>query len=476
MAKKKDGDEARSNLLTAAMGVVPAPEREAWDHGWAYEDYRRSERAAISGSDGPVALIAEALSAWELAYIALSRDRSVRARWNDDEIGGLLASLVVAASERAVEVREQFLESALHRFRSGGPAFITQLVANVSWTSPPISLGDVLLGEASESIFELADSVASGRAVASAEERRLWLETRVQPRLQQLRVPPVAICCWTGGQAEKGVAEADQQIRDVLNLPLMLERDLKERKVHRRGEVNRPGVRGLRLDRGAVESAMQSGELGLELAAFPLIRNDVFSGASTVHWYSAEPLPLDDLYQQQYLRQAVERSLRDGPVGRRLRVASRWFAEAHYTTEKDDAALALGVCLDALLGGARALPGSAMGDRVAMLLTEPSERKSTRKFYMDFYGIRSSVAHGGQSSKLDGAALNTGFALAHQLAWRLLDFDVVFAPSSEAQVDEIFDDLRMGISTWPSGSAADRQTRRKDARPGPPDGRRLMNE
>lgn len=128
MAKKKDGDEARSNLLIAALGVVPTPEREAWDHGWAYEDYRRSERAAISGSDGPVTLTPEALSAWELAHVSLSRERSVRSRWDEDEIGGLLASLVVTASERAVELRKQFLESALQRFRSAGPAFITQLV------------------------------------------------------------------------------------------------------------------------------------------------------------------------------------------------------------------------------------------------------------------------------------------------------------------------------------------------------------
>lgn len=91
-----------------------------------------------------------------------------------------------------------------------------------------------------------------------------------------------------------------------------------------------------------------------------------------------------------------------------------------------------------------------MGDRVAMLLPEPSERKKTRKLYMDFYGIRSSVAHGAHSSKLDGTALDTGFALAHQLARILLELEDLFAPSSEAQVDEIFDDLRMGIAFWPS--------------------------
>jgi len=251
------------------------------------------------------------------------------------------------------------------------------------------------------------------------------------------------------GQAELAIEQAERSIREVVDLPLLLERDLRGRKIYRRGDVNRPGIRGLTLDRGAVEVGLREGVLGLELASFPLVQTEVFRSAASVLWYNADPLPLRELYEQPGLLDAVGRALVDTPIARRMRVGARWFAEAHYTSAPDDAALALGVCLDALLGGKRALPGSAMGDRVALLTAAPSKRRSARKAYMDFYGIRSSVAHGGRSTKLDADALTEAFGLAHTIAWRLLDLEDVFQPVSDDAVDEVFDDLRLGIRTWP---------------------------
>ena len=444
-------DAVLASLMHAASGVIPAPGREPWEYGWAFDDYRRSERAALPGPDGPVCFTAEALASWEAALERLSKEGAVRLRWEDEEVGGLVASLTVAASAHADEERRRFLTSALERFRSAGPAFVTQLISNVSWSGSPVQLGDVVVGAASEALFEAAEEAAAGRSVIKPAERRRWIETQIEPRLKALETPPTAICCWTTAQLAKGIKEAERRLRDVVDLPLMLERDLRRHELFRRGDANRPGVRGVSLDRGAVESGLRRSALSLELVAFPLIHNDVLSGSSPVQWHGTEPMPLGLLYQQPYLREAVERCLSDKPIGRRLRVAARWFSEAHYANGSDDAALALGVCLDALLGGERALPGSAMGDRAALLTRDPSERRATRKSYLEFYGIRSSVAHGGRSGKLNGDALSAAFALANAMAWRLLDFENVFAPESDAQVDELFDDLRMGIVEWQVG-------------------------
>lgn len=434
-------------LAVAAGGVVPAPGREPWENGWSIEEYRRSDRAALRGSQGPVCLTAEALTTWERAQEELWKNRSVRARWSESERWGLIASLTVATSERDPEERLAFLSAMVSDFCSGGPAFVAQMVSNVRWTAEPTQIGDVVIGRATDDLFAKVEEVGHGRAVVGDYVRGQWMDNYVTPRVEPLGHEPVVCCCWTVGQEAKAIDEADRQLREIFDLPLLLERDLASWKIYRGATVNRPGVRGLAIDRGAVEEGLKESPLALELAAFPMICNAVMS-ASPVHWYSADPLPLSDLYSQDYLRNAVEHALGDGPVCRRIRLAARWFAEAHYATELEDSALALGVCLDAMLGGVQALPGSAMADRVALLHPVPSERRAVRKRYLGFYSVRSSVAHGSRSSKLDSDALREAFALANNVAWRLLAFDQAFAPASDKAIDEIFEDLRLGVAAW----------------------------
>jgi hypothetical protein len=167
------------------------------------------------------------------------------------------------------------------------------------------------------------------------------------------------------GQDWKALEETERQLRNIVDLALLLERDLNGHKIYRRGETNRPGIRGLTLDRGAIESNLE-GSATLELAASQLTITEV-GDIRSFNWFSAEPLPLDTLLDQSYLREAVQSCLKDDPISNRVRVAARWFAEAHYTLADDDAALALGVAMDAMLTGQNNLPGSAMADRVAML-------------------------------------------------------------------------------------------------------------
>jgi hypothetical protein len=106
--------------------------------------------------------------------------------------------------------------------------------------------------------------------------------------------------------------------------------------------------------------------------------------------------------------------------------------------------------MDSLLGGQRALPGSALADRFALLTTDPDERRSKVKSYLEYYRVRSSVAHGGRSSMLDRDGFLTEYlAAVHWAAWRMIALRDTFAPSSEQEIDALFDELRWGAKVWP---------------------------
>jgi hypothetical protein len=186
----------------------------------------------------------------------------------------------------------------------------------------------------------------------------------------------------------------------------------------------------------------------MELASFQLTVTQIGDARST-HWFSVEPLPLGTLLDQQYLREAVQSCLKDDPISSRVRVAARWFAEAHYTLANDDAALAFGVAMDALLTGKGSLPGSAMADRVAMLADDPANRPKLVADYLEFYKVRSSVAHGGRSSKLNSPDFIKEYrAFVHWAAWRSLGLRDKFTVSSEGEVDDLYNDLRWGMRSW----------------------------
>jgi hypothetical protein len=168
-----------------------------------------------------------------------------------------------------------------------------------------------------------------------------------------------------------------------------------------------------------------------------------------MHWFSAEPLPLGTLLDQDYLRKAVQSCLKDDPISARMRVAARWFAEAHYTLAEDDAALALGIAMDSMLTGKNSLPGSAMADRVAALSDNPTERPRLVEEYLELYQVRSSVAHGGRSSKLNDSEFMGRFrSMVGWIAWRPLALRDKFQISSEKEVDILYNELRWAVRSW----------------------------
>ena len=445
---KGDGAKSITELLTlAASEVVPASDREAWDYGWFQHDYRHSELAAFSGCEGPLTMTSQGIDAYENAVTRLLQENQIQARWEAEEFWGIMVFLVAVASEDADD-RIEFLEEMIESFRKSGPALTIQLIANLTWGKSPMLFGDAVLGNANVEFLNFVNASASGRTKVSDDLMRSWLDNQVQPRIiGDDATRPVAVACWTIGQDALAREETARQLRNIIDLAILLERDLGEHKIYRRGDINRPGIRGIALDRGAMDRNLND-SAAIELASFPLTINAIGS-INPVEWHSAEPLPLGDLLDQTYLREAVQSCLKNNPISNRIRVAARWFAEAHYTEANDDAVLALGVAMDALLSGQRALPGSAMADRFAMLADDPMTRRELVANYLNAYGVRSSVAHGGRSSKLESPDFIDQYRkFVHWAAWRSLALRDKFAVSSENGVDDIYNDLRWGVRSW----------------------------
>jgi len=380
----------QADLLRASAGVVPVPNGKPWDHGWAYADYRHSGEPVMSSPSGPVSLAGEHLQAYERATSSLLRESAVRDRWHREEFWSVIGSLVVATYGR-VE-REAFVAQALLQLRTVGPSLVVMLIANAKWVGPPAAVGDVILGLAGDEYFETLLEISDGRALPAVDRWTQWLDNQIATRPGV--IPPVVLGTWVPGQGMLATEQAQRRMEDVVGLCMLLGRDLSGRGIFRRGSTNRPGIRGLRLDRGALEAGLQK-SARIELSSAPLVVGDLLH-STWVSWNSAEPLLLADLLEDLETRNEIASSLSSqDPVSQSLRVAARWFTEGHYADAEDDAALALGVALDALLTGKRSLPGSAMADRYAMLSPEPRDRKELVAQYLKLYGVRSSVAHGG---------------------------------------------------------------------------------
>lgn len=435
-------------ILCAAEQVQEVPDREPWDYGWCVLKYRRSDRAALSGPHGSVTIPSEVLRGWEDAVQQLLREPAIQARWDKEEFWGIIGSLTVAAHYH--QSPSAMLMSGLHRLRAAPQTLTLQLVANVTWGEPPMAFGDVVLGKADKNFLHLVNEHAGVRRTVPDEEADRWLEQQIRPRLSHGRTHPVALASWTPGQSFLALAQAERKLRDLVDLTVLLERDLPHFEVFRRGTTNRPGIRGLTLERGSVETRMKEDPWSLELASTPVLFN-ALGAASPVHWHGAEPVPLGAMLAQSYLRHAVSSCLGGGPLSLSIRVAARWFSESHFAEELDFSVLALGVSMDALLGGKRVLPGSALADRYALLSEAPTERRDRRKEFNEFYSIRSAIAHGGASSKVEqGEFINRYQSAVCDAAWRIIALRDQFRPQSDKGVDDLFDDLRLGVRSWTS--------------------------
>ncbi|NLU76148.1 hypothetical protein HCC61_26475 [Streptomyces sp. HNM0575] len=437
-----------TNLVLAAVSCVRSSgNSKPWDYGWCVESYRRSKQASISSPDGPVSLSAGGVTKIEELHELLAKQSQLRDRWSLEELWGYLATLVSAVS--TMSEKESKARGFLARIIYTEPSLVIFPVSNIAWEGTPLRIGKKSVIGVLDSAFMEAVQQLGGRAQAHKD--------RVETYISQLRHrnPRVGFAALVPGQRGLARSQAERNLQLVVDLTMMLVTNKSGRNLWSlRGDTNRPGVRGITLDRKAVEAGLRESGDDVELYSNPLVI-DALGQKGGIQWLGEEPIPLRDLLQEDALRSAVERCLtKENGFLRRLHVAARWFAESYWSSTQDDAALAAGVALDALLGSKSALPGRAMKERYALLEEDRKARSQRAKQYEDMYSVRSIVAHGGEPRKLsEGNFLRDMQDSITWAAWRLLEVNSTFSISNEKELESLLEDLRWGTREWPSSEA-----------------------
>ncbi len=434
--------EAAEQLVATAHWIRTADDDvEPWDCGWCSESYRRSANARLSWPDGGTARMdPEGVAQFEAVMGTLLADQEVRKRWESEELWGIVASLAVHLASTTGTVADAERQLAL--LRKARPSVVLMPVANISWDGEPLRLGNSVIGDWDDAGFLRAISGLTG--TGDGEVVAEYVAGQAHRR------PLVGFASQVPGQRSLAFDQATKRLEELCDTALLLVENKGEHNLWSlRGAWNRPGVRGLAVDRPAVEAAFKGETDSLELASQPLVLDELARSAS-VHWYSADPFPLSALLRDQRLRTALEWVLSaDSDVTRRIRLAARWFAEAFWASTRDDAALSLGVALDALIGTKGGLPGRAMRERFALLEPTPGSRAARADRYDEIFAVRSAVAHGGASKRLEEAGFVRG--VQDDVTWtarRLLAMNEQFGEQVTRNLDQVFDGLRWGVLQW----------------------------
>jgi hypothetical protein len=433
-----------ANLLKGAASTATPGSKDdrPWDHGWSLSEYRESERATLSSPDGPVKLSNDGKRQFAEAVGILMAREEVRVRWDKEEVWTIVGSLIVHTASS--NLSDEAIQRHVLRFSSVSPALNVFPLANIRWDGPPIAVAGAVVGRAGAEVQDMICTVSQITDETFLEQLREYVAKEAG-----MNRNAAIFACRTDGQSRKAHAEASRRFQSIADLALLLVDDREELGMYSlRGKANRPGVRGSTIDRSVVEHSLKS--MRRELVAEPLVIS-TFNAGRHVYWTSADPFPLEVLLRAEPVYAAVRDTLTiTGPVATRLSVSSRWFAEAFWAEANDDAALALGVALDALLGSKSGLPGRAMAERFALLDPVPERRQDRAKRYLEIYGVRSSVAHGGQSRQLDDYKYIR--AVENDVSWtarRLLALHSSFNPASQSEFDAVFEGLRWGTEKWP---------------------------
>jgi hypothetical protein len=440
MASRPDPAE---HLIAASLAMHQADDGvEPWDYGWCVAEHRRSPGARLTAPKGTVRVDLVGVEHLEAAMDALLKDQEIRKRWDPEELWSIVASLAVFLWDRTATLADA--QRQVVRLRRARPALVLFPAANLTWGGAPARIADLVVGD-----WDDADFVTAVADLAGSESREIVANYIGQ---QPHRRPMVGVGTTVAAQRSLAFKVAGMRLEQLCDAALLLVQDKDARGLWSlRGAWNRPGIRGLNLDRKMIEAAFASTSDTNELASQPLIVDELGT-SSTVHWYSANPVPLSELLEDRDLRVALELVLREEQgAAARIRLAGRWFAEAFWTTGHDDAALALGVALDALIGSKSGLPGRVMRERFALLDPEPAARAARASRYDEIFGVRSAVAHGGISKRLE----EPGFVRGIQsdvtwAAWRLLAVREEFGVELAADLDEFFDRLKWGVLQWPA--------------------------
>jgi hypothetical protein len=383
------------------------------------------------------------LTAYEEAVERLLKEPAIAARWKTDQLWGVIASLVVHAASTSEP--NDSVSAGLAKLRTAPPSLVVLPLANVSLPAGALKLAKSVVGLPNESLAAAIAEVAGDRAAdcqAAVERMASTYEANTD-------LPLALFIARCQGQSALAVHQAEQRIRDLLDLALLLEPDPASLKLYSlRGAVNRPGIRGVTPHRPAMHAALTQ-HSPAELSAVIAIVSEGDTDWHR-HWYSTDPFPLGLFLAHQSRRSTIERCLtEDLPIPNRLVIAARWYAEAYWATDVEDAVLALGIALDALIGSRAGLPGRAMRERLALLDPDPTARATRARRHSEIFAARSAVAHGGSSERLaDATSVREIAADVVWTAHRLLAFEALACPQSEQEVNDSFEQLRWGTLGW----------------------------
>ncbi len=364
--------------------------------------------------------------------------------------------LVVAASGSADP--SAMVSANLKRLREASAALTVVPLANVAWDGPPLEIANGVIGSLDQEFLVLLRSSPGAPPELESDRGREWLRQQTELEApsrsgsQTRRV--VAAAHWTQAQQQSAVDQSQRWVENVCNVALLLEPDLEALGLWSlRGSHNRPGVRGLVRDHSALVRLLEDDPEGrFEISSELFVASVEFPNFMPVQWYSPDPFPLKRLLADaSRIKLVQDVVLGESAIYRRLRVAARWHAEAHWANDPDDAALALGVALDALIGSRSGLPGRAMAQRFAYLDGDPSNRRSLVARYNEVFGVRSAIAHGGRSSKIKEPDFVR--SIASDVRWasrRLILLGLGFSVSNEDELEAAFNSLALGEIVWPS--------------------------
>lgn len=476
---KTDGtaDQVTALLLSAAQARQIVPNADPWGYGWSVESYRRSANPTAPSPHGPIAYSEAGVAAIEEGVNALLKDTRIRNIWAEADLWELAVS---AISTIPLTVNDEQLRaivaSRVARILKPGATVVAFAVANSIWQGPPLRIGEAVLGQIGPEWFAAVGTLAGNDHFLQDDAAKRWYseieaaacgsptESGEQGSSHKhgpgescgatfpmdVNIPPATVFATKSRfQLSRSRRHASERFNDIVDLALLFEicgpGDLRTS----RPTFNRPGRRGITLDRVAIEHAIARTAHVPELASNTLVCAS-FATTSTRSWHQAEPLDLSALLSESDTLEKIERILaQNTPLSRRLRVASRWYAQAHWSEQNIDAVLALGIALDALVGDKSGLPTSALAERYGLLEPVPAKRSSRSSDFREMYQVRSAVAHGSLTpTKVDAAFRAKMVASVRWASQRLIALDESFTLSTDDDVRMAFENLRWGTAQW----------------------------
>ncbi|CAN5521921.1 hypothetical protein BH09ACT4_BH09ACT4_12560 [soil metagenome] len=428
------------NLERVRRAVVEtdADPRIGW--AWLEPSYRSTSRRAFHGPTGPLTVDDDGMPALEAVMIELWGLPQVRAAWVEEDLWTVVLSMIGhAAKDKRISVK-----SAVEKLVKPRPVRQAAALANVAWSDSVKTVGGVTFA----SVRSEAD------AAVLADELDLdhvGATSLIAYSRQLLDGLGNFVLASTTSSRQESLAHADflRSLEDLIGLTLMLSDQLDDHQLnHRRGSANRPGLRGLALDRGGL-GARLSGAGGAELGA-QILSITGWGGNSAFHWYSADPTPLDALLTEPTIREVDDVIRAEDPIAQRLRVAARWYARSLWADADDDSALSVSVALDSLLTGKDSVPGAVSKGRFALLERDVVRRAARFARYEKVYQVRSAIAHGGEAESRLRAIGGTSSLLddARWVARQLLELRRISRPTSDSEFRDLWERVQFGTIEW----------------------------